>query len=402
MNTELRDAPVGEPAGVWRPAEWRNDAWDDPDELHVAQTAPKPRRSRFVKWLAFLVGVAVVGTAISGGLFGMWLIRQVNPPGDAAPSLTFVVDEDDDLVAVAARLKAQGFITHAGVFEWYVKRKGGVEFEPGYYTLRPRDTMGNLVKALRTPPAETFTPVTFPEGYTIEQMSRRLSEKVPRLSPAKFVDATADGEVRSAYQPSRTRSLEGLLFPDTFQVSNGETERQVVARMVRLMERVGRQEGLDDQLKRRGLSEYEVLIVASMIEREAKFDADRPKIARVIYNRLEIGMPLQIDATLLYRQDPDTPFSVLKRKDTPYNTYLNDGLPPTPIANPGRASIRAALNPAVDPSPGDPICRGLAALEPCRYLFYVVSDADGNHAFAATLEQHEENVRRAAAAGLLG
>ena len=165
---------------------------------------------------------------------------------------------------------------------------------------------------------------------------------------------------------------------------------------------MGRQEGLDDQLKRNGHSPYEILIVASLIEREAKFDVDRAKIARVIYNRLDLGMPLQIDASLFYGQPAGTPFSVLKDTDTPYNLYLHTGLPLTPIANPGRASIRAALNPAVDPSPGDPLCKGLAALEPCQYLYYVVSDAAGHHVFAATLEQHDANVQRARDLGLLG
>jgi UPF0755 protein len=94
-------------------------------------------------------------------------------------------------------------------------------------------------------------------------------------------------------------------------------------------------------------------------------------------------------------------FAQLKALDTPYNTYLHRGLHPTPIANPGRASIRAALNPAVDPSPGDPLCKGLAAGAPCQYLFYVISDKAGHHVFAATLAQHEANVELARRAGLL-
>jgi len=170
---------------------------------------------------------------------------------------------------------------------------------------------------------------------------------------------------------------------------------------VRLMERVGRQEGLDDPLKRGALSPYEVLIVASLIEREAKTDGDRGKIARVIYNRLALGMTLDIDAALFYGQAPNTPFATLKALDGPYNLYRRKGLPPTPIANPGRASIRAALNPAVDPPPGDPICRELNDPTDCRYLYYVLSDRQGNHAFAATLAQHEANVERARQAGVL-
>jgi UPF0755 protein len=190
-----------------------------------------------------------------------------------------------------------------------------------------------------------------------------------------------------------------LLFPDTYQVSGEETESQVIARMVSLMERVGRQEGLDQSAEAVGMSAYETLIVASMIEREAKINEDRAKIARVIYNRLELGMPLQIDATLYYGAPDGATFAQLKESDSPYNSYRYEGLPPTPIANPGRAAIAAALNPAPNPPANDPICQG--APRPCRYLYYVLSDDKGGHTFAATLEQHEQNVERSRAAGLL-
>ena len=141
-----------------------------------------------------------------------------------------------------------------------------------------------------------------------------------------------------------------------------------------------------------------------MIEKEAKLDEDRAKIARVIYNRLFIGMNLQIDATLLLRAATATsPQSrTVVEFPGPYNSYLNPGLPPTPIANPGRASIRAALNPAPNPPPGDPVCQVLPdPTQNCIYLFYVLANEEGGHAFAVTGEQHEANVAAARAAGLL-
>jgi len=147
------------------------------------------------------------------------------------------------------------------------------------------------------------------------------------------------------------------------------------------------------------LSPYETLIIASMIEREAKTEGDRAKIARVIYNRLEMGMKLQIDATLYYAAPDGSTFAQAKDIDSPFNTYLYKGLPPTPIANPGRASIAAALHPAQNPLQNDPICA--KAVKPCRYLFYVLSDKEGNHKFAATLADHEANVAAAQSAGLL-
>jgi UPF0755 protein len=199
-------------------------------------------------------------------------------------------------------------------------------------------------------------------------------------------------------------SLEGLLFPDTYEVSNSENEGQVVERMVALMERVGRQEDLEARAAEFGYTPYQILIIASMIEREAKVPEDRAKIARVIYNRLgpfSQYPQLQIDATLRYGQDPELSIAELRQIDSPYNTYMHAGLPPTPIANPGRASIHAALNPAPNPPPGDPICRELPDPTNCPLYFYVLADAEGRHAFAATLEQHEANVAAARAAGLL-
>ena len=139
-----------------------------------------------------------------------------------------------------------------------------------------------------------------------------------------------------------------------------------------------------------------------LVDGEAKTDGDRAKIARVIYNRLGIGMPLAIDAAVRYGTlqaglDPDTvPFSDQRNMDTPWNTYMHEGLPPTPIANPGRASIQAALNPAPNPSVGDPICADLPEDTPCTYLFYVLADEDGKALDKAIAElEAAELVRQA-------
>ena len=115
------------------------------------------------------------------------------------------------------------------------------------------------------------------------------------------------------------------------------------------MDLVVRQEDVAVKAGQLYITPYQALIIASMIEKEAKVQEDRPKIARVILNRLALGMPLQIDATLLYNQPPGSSPTELAQVDTPYNTYLHTGLPPTPIANPGRASIQAAVKPAPDP-----------------------------------------------------
>ncbi len=363
-------------------------------------------RTRERRWLGRIAVVFSVVVLLGVVLYG-WItwrhLERVNPPGDPGAAQIFEVTEDDDLESLSRRLEAEGFVVDDATFRRYTRDEGGLDIVPGFYTLRPYDHIGNLLRVLRTPPNETFWRVTIPEGYTIDQMADRLSETIPGFDPVVFRErATTPGSppIESRYAPG-VSNLEGLLFPDTYSIAGDETPSQVLQRMVRLMERVGRQEGLDDSAATVGLDPYSVLVIASMIEREAKTDQDRPVIARVIYNRLAMGMNLEIDATLFYRQDPETPFLELKEIDSPYNTYRVNGLPPTPISSPGRASIAAALAPAANPLANDPLCTDLPVGAPCAYLYYVLSDADGNHTFAVTLEQHQANVERAIAAGVL-
>ena len=369
----------------------------------VVRSFPNKRIANIVALLFIAVLVAGV---VGYGAHKYWYLQQVNPSGQADASELFQVTENDDLSTLSNRLKIEGFIVNDSVFRSYVSSEGGLEIIPGYYTLRPQDHMGNILRVLRTPPNDTLSKVTFPEGFTLAQIAERLNQGVPSIDAEDFLAKTGDAElttsaVRSVYQPDSVTSLEGLLFPDTYLISGDKSATQVAQEMLKLMERVGRQEGLDDSLNLVGRSPYEVLIIASIIEREAKVPQDRPKIARVIYNRLTLGMPLEIDATLFYKQNSELSFPALKAMDTPFNTYMYTGLPPTPISNPGRDSIAAALSPAPNPSAGNTLCREIQDGSPCIYLYYVLSDKDGNHKFAATFSQHQANVQAAIIAGVL-
>jgi UPF0755 protein len=384
--------------------EWPTDPWDATDQTGVVERLR--RQTRPLKWTIYTLLVLGLVAILIAGAVGWWYLGKINPEGAAGDVQNFTVAAEDDIDSLSQRLEDDGLISDAGVFRWYVERNGGLEITPGFYQIRPDDHMGNVLGRLRTPPGETYTKVTFPEGFTIDRMGRRLDATVVRMNEDEFVAAANDPTVRTAWRPPGIASLEGMLFPDTYQVSNAESEEQVVERMVSLMERVGNQEDIEVRAPVLGRTPYEILTIASIIEREAKIPEDRAKISRVIHNRLFIQMPLQVDASVLYGRDlagidPDTPFSQLREIDTAYNTYLRTGLPPTPIANAGRASIRAALNPAPNPAPGDPICVDLPEPSQCYYFFYVLADEDGGHAFAATFDQHDANVARARTAGLL-
>lgn len=383
------------------PNDWHADPWDDVSAVPEHATEELRPGFDYLRGPVRMVVTMVVATVLLLGAAGWWTIHQLNPSGDPGAAVNFTINEGDTMSSVASRLDADGIISNATLFRWYASTRGDISLVPGYYALKPGDNAGNIIKALSTPPAQTFVSVTFPEGMTIAQMGERLSSKLTFMSREDFVAAATDGSIVSDLLPKGVTSLEGLLFPDTYQVSGDGSEARVVSTMAGMMQRVARQVDLKSGAKIRGFSQYQILIIASLIEREAKVPEDRAKIAQVIYNRLAEKMKLEIDASVKYGLDPSMSWTDMKATHHPYNTYIYPGLPPTPIANPGRASIQAALAPAGAPSKTDEACIGLPAGEKCRYLYYVLADKTGRHVFATTYEQHLANIEKSRAAGVL-
>ena len=391
---------------------WREDPWDGKDAWLASEFEAQPRDRRPDSRTVLIALSVVMTVVLSVGGTAMWYLRQVNPPDEVSSgkplATNFTVNQGDSLISVSNRLEQEGFIVNASVFRWYAERKGGIDLQPGYFSLVKHEHIGEIMKKLNKSPSITFTKVTFPEGFTIKQIAQRIEDKTTRITAQSFYEAMTNELLTSEYLPKNMAPLdlapyrfEGLLFPDTYQVSGNESVASVLDRMLRLMERVGKQEGIADSQAKVGKSPYQVLIIASIIEREAKLEIDRGKISRVIYNRLERGMPLQIDATLYYNSPENASFTELKAIDSPYNSYLYNGLPPTPIASPGRAAIRAALNPSPNPDLSDKMCIGIKKTQNCAYLYYVLSDADGGHTFAATEQDHATNVENSRVGGFL-
>jgi len=383
------------------PNNWHDDPWDRVSAVSEDSLESTPPEFRQLRGVTRTVAIVVAASLLLLGGLGWWTVRVLNPSGEPGVAVNFTVNEGDTISSVASRLESAGIIGNATIFRWYVSTKGTVDLTPGYYALKPKDNAGSIIESLSTPPAQTFISVTFPEGMTVAQMATRLSEKMTFMKPEDFVAAANSPDTVSALRPKAETSLEGLLFPDTYQISGDDTESRVVARLVSMMERVSRQVDLTAGAKARGFIPYEILIIASLIEREAKVATDRAKIAQVIYNRLAKKMKLEIDASVKYGQDPAMSWTDMKATDTPYNTYIHAGLPPTPIANPGKASIQAALAPFGTPPANDPACTALPAGVKCEYLYYVLADEAGGHVFATTYDQHLVNVEKAKTAGLL-
>lgn len=240
--------------------------------------------------------------------------------------------------------------------------------------------------ALRAQPRSSL--VTVLEGLTVEQTVATLAAQTDHTA-AEYRTALRDGSVTSALHPGDAadlRSWEGLLFPDTYQIADREGPAEILQLLADTTE--ARVAAVDwSWLQGRGLTPYQGLVIASLIEREAGIDADRPLISSVIHNRLEIGMRLQIDATVVYAlggyPDGGLTFDDLE-VDSPYNTYRIDGLPPTPISGARLASLRAAAAPA-----------------DTDYFFYVLASRDGSHAFATDYDEFLELVEASREAGII-
>ena len=226
--------------------DWQEDPWDGPDawggsefEDEVVERRPDSR----VVVIALSVVMTVVISLMVGGL---WYLRQLNPPDSVAgvvqAATNFTVNPDDTVTSVSRRLEDEGFIVNSRVFQFYVARKGGIDLQPGYYLLTPRSHIGNIMKVLNTSPSATFTKVTFPEGFTISKMASRIEEKTSRITVQDFLTTANNPAFSSSFgpnDPSRLDDaefrLEGLLFPDTYQISGDEASSGVIDRMLRLM-----------------------------------------------------------------------------------------------------------------------------------------------------------------------
>jgi UPF0755 protein len=279
---------------------------------------------------------------------------------------------------VVDALHREGVVRCGLVTKWLLRRDGREDqILTGTYALTTNMTPTEAFDMLTAPPeAAPTVRLTIPEGYRLTQIAQRVHEALG-IPAKRFMAAIEKGDWSlPPYLPEDARSPEGFLFPETYRFVEDGTGARVVIRQLLEQFAIEATDLPWDHAEGLGVTPYEVVIIASMIEEEAKLADERPLIAGVIYNRLDRDMVLGIDATLLY--DDPTPDGQLSSSDlefdTPYNTRINAGLPPTPISSPGRASLEAALNPA-----------------DTDYLYYVLCGADGHHEFGTTLAEHEQN-----------
>lgn len=341
----------------------------------VRPRSPRRRSSRSGSGLRWVLAGAIVVVALVVAWVTWSLIQPFH--GEGGDRVNLQIPEGASVGEIANLLEERGVIADSRFFQLRVTLAGKrSEMYPGTYTLREDMSYGEAIEVLSTVPVERTITVTIPEGYSRQQIADLVAEagmpgdymkatvKSRRLNPAKYGGAKAE-------------NLEGFLFPATYELDADAGAVALVNSQLQAFK--DRLAGIGMKRARAAnLTVYDVLTIASMIEKEVSVPAERRLVAAVIYNRLREGMPLGIDATTRFAVGNFTEPLTQSQLDSqsPYNTRVHAGLPPGPIGNPGEESIRAAANPAKSDA-----------------LFYVVKPGTcGEHAFSATMEQFERDV----------
>ncbi|MDZ7586686.1 MAG: endolytic transglycosylase MltG [Patescibacteria group bacterium] len=287
---------------------------------------------------------------IGAYLFWQWAIKPVDPQNQA--NQVFVVPQGQSAKIISKRLQAEKLIKNQLAFNLLVDQQNlSNKLQAGDFRLSPSMDLKTIIDSLTHGSLDYW--ITFPEGLRVEEYAERLAAKSD-LNPQDFILAA--------------KSFEGRLFPDTYLIPQTASVEDIVALLTETF------------TQKSPTQDKDLIILASLIEREAKHSQDRPLVSSVLHNRLKINMALQIDATVQYaigKSDHWWKKDLTKQDlaiNSPYNTYLHPDLPPRPIANPGLASLQAAVNPATT-----------------NYLFYI-SDSSGINHYATTLEEHNQNI----------
>lgn len=323
-------------------------------------------------FLGLVLSLLLVLTAVL--LLARHALEQRGPILD--PPRELIIADGERLGAIATRLKDKEILVNTDAFMALARWRGSDrQVRSGVYDFPGGATAGEVLDALVEGPQRVRL-VSIPEGWTVDQIAEKL-DAAGLGSAARYRELAADAAfVASLGVPAK--HLEGYLFPDTYSFGDAPEPEDVLRRMSERFFEVF-DPALQQEARERGLSVHEITTLASIVESEAAVAEERALISAVFHNRLRRGMPLQADPTVLYgvkgRSRPIRK-SDLKRK-TAYNTYVIRGLPPGPIANPGRASLVAAVR----PTPG------------ARALYFVARN-DRTHVFSETLREHSRAVRK--------
>ncbi len=325
------------------------------------------------KWIAAAVLIPMV--LFFGGL-AAYFLPDSNRLADSERIIYLHVRPGADARSIAASLEEEGIIGNQHRFFWYAKLNGVAnDFKTGTYTFHGNMDTDEVIDKLLIG-ENAMVKFTIPEGFGVKEIAERLSE-MGIADEKEFLKLAKDfAPYRYMKKQKDVRyAAEGFLFPDTYTI-DADMDTESIMRMMAQDLDARLTEELRRRAEREDLSIYELITLASLVEKEARYDEDRPIIAQVFFKRLELGMPLQTDASLQYLLDePKEDVTIADTKiDSPYNTYQHAGLPPGPIASPGMAAIEAVLYPA-----------------DTDYLYFV-ADRDGHNHYSHTYARHLELV----------
>lgn len=365
MNTSPANGEFGQkPAGPIVP-KTANEALRPEAGTPPPSKRSRASRSQIVVFLNFVVSCILLAVLAAGVAlyFGK---QEFNGPGPSASGDTFLVRPNTGVQEIADQLERRGLISDARIFRLGVRAYGNDSaIKAGEYQIKPNASMHEIMELLKSGKSVMYS-LTIPEGLTVEQAFQRVAQQ-----------DTLTGNMPASLPP------EGTVATDTLRFTRGATRQQMIDKLM------SDQKQLVDEVWARRAPDLpianidEFVTLASIVEKETGKSDERSRVAAVFLNRLEKGMRLQSDPTIIYGlfggkgKPADRPiYQSDLAKQTPYNTYVISGLPPTPIANPGRAALEAVANPSKTKD------------------LYFVADGSGGHVFAATLEEHNENVAR--------
>ena len=368
---------------------WAEGEWED--------WRPPSRTGRRL----FVAALVLLGLVAAAGFVAWNQIQdRIDPPGPPGELVELEIPSGSTTEDIGALLVDHGIITSSTVWNYWTRFERVGPFQAGFYDFQQNSSFREAVAVLDAGPRPPqLARVTIPEGLTVTEILERLADPergVERWSLEALQAAASSEEIRSRFQPEGQSdcvehggppwcALEGVLFPDTYEIDKEVDEAAFLRRLV--AETDARLTALDVETRAAelGRTPYEILVVASLIEAETRVPEERSKVARVVYNRLEEGTPLGIDATSRYE-------SVISGRgrdsldftsDSPYNTRRVAGIPPTPIAAPGQASLEGALNPAEG-----------------NWIYYVLQDEQGNHFFTDSFSEFNRAKAECARLGL--
>ena len=365
--------------------------------------AKKKKKSKakgcLLTFLVFLILVAV------GGYFGYGYVQESLKPVDASSKdyVTVQIPEGSNVQEIGSTLEKSGLVKHGLIFSLYAKYKNYSDLKSGYYNLKKSMSTDELIQELQKggtpePQEPVLASLTIPEGYTLEQIAQTVGQlqgefKEPLTSEAflaKVQDETFISQLVAKYPnllgslPTKDSGvryrLEGYLFPATYTIKNSTTVESLIDEMVAAMDKALSPHYTT--IKDKGLTVNELLSIASLVEKEGAKTEDRKTIAGVFYNRLNLGMPLQSNIAILYAEGKlgqkislADDAAIDTNIDSPYNVYTHLGLMPGPVDSPSLDAIEASVNQTKS-----------------DYLYFVANVEDGKVYFAATKEEHDQNV----------